>query len=74
MTIVDISLNMKNSEDSPKKAGNFTLKERLELERWAKLNGMTLEEYLESGIRPDMEAYRKLRRRTARKSEEGNAS
>lgn len=52
---------MSNEDAQSDACGNFTPKERLELERWAKLHNMSLAEYLRSDIYPDLASYRKRR-------------
>ncbi len=55
---------MGNEDTNTSGSGSrYSLKERLELERWARLHDMSLEEYLESGIQPSLEAYRSVRDR-----------
>lgn len=57
---------MSNDEAQLDASGNYTPKERLELERWAKLHGMSLADYLQSDIHPNLEAYRQRREENAK--------
>lgn len=54
------------------KHGDFSPKQRLELERWARLNDMTLEEFLESDLHQKIQDYREKRKRREQRADEAS--